>query len=76
MLQTLLDSKPWVLADGATGTNLFALGLQTGDAPELWNVEHPDRVARHYQSFIDVGSDIIVTNTFGGSSYRLKLHSA
>ena len=76
VLQILLDSRPWVLADGATGTNLFALGLQTGDAPELWNVDHPDRVAKHYQSFIDVGSDIILTNTFGGSSYRLKLHSA
>ena len=76
VLQQLLDSKPWVLADGATGTNLFALGLHTGDAPELWNVDHPDRVARHYQSFIDVGSDIILTNTFGGSSYRLKLHNA
>ena len=58
------------------GTNLFAMGLQTGDAPELWNVEHPDRVARHYKSFIDAGSDIILTNSFGGSSYRLKLHNA
>ena len=76
VLQTLLDSRTWVLADGALGTNLFALGLQTGDAPELWNVDHPERVAKHYQSFIDVGSDIILTNTFGGSGYRLKLHNA
>ena len=76
VLQKLLDSRPWLLADGATGTNLFAMGLQTGDAPELWNVDHPDRVAKHYQSFIDAGSDIILTNTFGGSSYRLKLHNA
>ena len=76
LLQTLLESRPWLLADGATGTNLFAQGLQTGDAPELWNVDHPDRVAKHYQSFIDVGCDIILTNTFGGSSYRLKLHDA
>lgn len=76
LLQKLLETRPWLLADGATGTNLFALGLQTGDAPELWNIEHPDRVAHHYKSFIDAGSDIILTNTFGGSSYRLKLHNA
>ena len=54
-------------------TNLFTMGLQTGDAPELWNVEYPERVARHYKSFIDAGSDIILTNSFGGSSYRLKI---
>lgn len=76
ILQYLLDTRSWLLADGATGTNLFAMGLQTGDAPELWNTDHPDRVARHYRSFIDAGSDIILTNTFGGSSYRLQLHHA
>ncbi len=76
LLRTLLDQRPWLLADGATGTNLFSMGLQTGDAPELWNIDHAQRVARHYQSFIDAGSDIILTNTFGGNSYRLKLHNA
>jgi 5-methyltetrahydrofolate--homocysteine methyltransferase len=76
LLQTLLDTRSWLLADGATGTNLFAMGLQTGDAPELWNVDFPERIARHYQSFIEAGSDIILTNTFGGSSYRLRLHNA
>lgn len=76
LLQTLLETRPWLLADGATGTNLFAMGLMTGDAPELWNTDYPDRVERHYQSFIDAGSDIILTNTFGGSMYRLKLHDA
>ena len=76
LLTKLLEQRKWLLADGATGTNLFAMGLKTGDAPELWNVEYPDRVAQHYQSFIEAGSDIILTNTFGGSSYRLKLHNA
>ena len=76
LLQNLLEIRTWLLADGAIATNLFTLGLQTGDAPELWNIEHPDRVARHYKSFIDAGSDIILTNSFGGSSYRLKLHNA
>ena len=72
----LLDEKHVLLADGATGTNLFALGLQSGDSPEFWNIDFPDRVARHYRSFIDAGSDIVLTNTFGGTSYRLKLHDA
>ncbi len=72
----LLSEKPWLLADGATGTNLFAMGLMSGDSPELWNAEHPDRISAHYQSFVDAGSDIILTNTFGGTRYRLKLHNA
>jgi len=72
----MLQSHDVLLADGATGSNLFAVGLQTGDSPELWNDIHPDRIAAQYQSFIDAGSDIILTNTFGGTRYRLKLHEA
>jgi 5-methyltetrahydrofolate--homocysteine methyltransferase len=72
----LLDEKQTLLIDGATGTNLFALGLQSGDSPEFWNTDFPERVASHYRSFIDAGSDIVLTNTFGGNSYRLKLHDA
>ena len=74
LLTALVAEKKFLLADGATGTNLFALGLQTGDAPELWNAGHPERVAAHYQSFIDAGADIILTNSFGGNRHRLKLH--
>lgn len=76
LLSKLLDEKGVLLADGATGSNLFGMGLQTGDSPELWNDIHPDRIAKHYQSFIDAGSDIILTNTFGGTRYRLKLHKS
>jgi methionine synthase I (cobalamin-dependent) len=75
-LQQLLAERPYLLADGATGTNLFAAGLMSGDAPELWNFEHPDRIDALHQGWVDAGSDIILTNTFGGSSYRLKLHKA
>ncbi|MBI3899269.1 MAG: betaine--homocysteine S-methyltransferase [Gammaproteobacteria bacterium] len=75
-LAKLLETRPWLLADGATGTNLFAAGLMSGDAPELWNFEHPDRIANLHRSFVDAGADIILTNTFGGNSYRLKLHKA
>ena len=70
----LLAEKPFLLADGATGTNLFDMGLQTGDAPEPWNVDHPGRIERLHQGFIDAGSDIILTNSFGGNYHRLKLH--
>ena len=72
----LLETHPYLLADGATGTNLFQAGLQTGDAPELWNIDQPDKIRAHYQAFADAGSDIILSNTFGGTKYRLKLHQA
>jgi 5-methyltetrahydrofolate--homocysteine methyltransferase len=71
-----LASRPWLLADGATGTNYFQMGLVSGDAPELWNFEHPDRVRSLHRRFIAAGADIILTNSFGGSRHRLKLHSA
>ncbi len=64
------------MADGATGTNLFHAGLETGYPPELWNVEYPDRVTTLHTSFIAAGADIILTNSFGGTSFRLKLHQA
>ncbi len=71
-----LASRDWVLADGATGTNLFNAGLSAGDAPELWNVDHPDRIRDLYQGAVDGGSDLFLTNTFGGNAARLKLHDA
>ena len=73
-LQRLLAERPFLIADGATGTNMFAMGLVSGDAPELWNFEHPERVEALHQGWVDAGSDIILTNSFGGTSYRLKLH--
>ena len=75
-LQQLLAERPFLIADGATGTNLFAAGLMSGEAPELWNFEHPGRIEALHQGWVDAGSDIILTNTFGGTSYRLKLHKA
>ena len=53
-----------------TGTNYFKKGLGSGDPPELWNVEHPDRVRELHREFIEAGADIILTNTFGGNHYR------
>jgi 5-methyltetrahydrofolate--homocysteine methyltransferase len=75
-LSRLLETRDWLMADGATGTNLFNMGLTSGDAPELWNEEHPDRILSLYKSAVDAGSDIFLTNSFGGNASRLKLHGA
>lgn len=73
-LQQLLAERDWILADGATGTNLFNMGLSSGDAPEFWNIDHADRITALYQGAVDAGSDLFLTNTFGGNASRLKLH--
>jgi methionine synthase I (cobalamin-dependent) len=75
-LTSLLAERPWLLADGATGSNLFERGLQSGDAPELWNSDHPERIAELARAFVEAGADIILTNSFGGTRHRLKLHRA
>jgi 5-methyltetrahydrofolate--homocysteine methyltransferase len=75
-LSRLLEKRDWLMADGATGTNLFNMGLSSGDAPEMWNEEHPDRIMKLYQGAVDAGSDIFLTNSFGGNASRLKLHNA
>jgi 5-methyltetrahydrofolate--homocysteine methyltransferase len=75
-LSDLLARQPVVVADGAMGTSLFALGLETGASPELWNLEQPERVCAVHQSFVDAGSDLILTNSFGGNRRRLSLHGA
>jgi len=64
-----------ILGDGAMGTMLQESGLTDGGAPELWNVTHPERVRAVYQAYVDAGSQMIETNTFGGTSARLKLHN-
>ncbi len=75
-LSKLLETRDWLLADGATGTNLFNMGLSSGDAPEMWNDEHPDRITALYKGAVDAGSDLFLTNSFGGNAARLKLHGA
>lgn len=75
-LSKLLETRDWLMADGATGTNLFNMGLTSGDAPELWNVTHPENIKKLYSFAVDAGSDIFLTNSFGGNASRLKLHDA
>ena len=70
----IISEKKHILADGATGTNLFSMGLETGDPPEPWNLNHVERIRALHQGFVDAGSNIFLTNSFGGTSFRLKLH--
>jgi len=72
----MLAEKGWLLADGATGTNLFNMGLEAGEAPELWNDTHPEKITALYQGAVGAGSDLFLTNSFGGNYARLKLHNA
>lgn len=70
----LLARRGVLLADGATGTNLFEMGLMSGEAPETWINLHPDRIQTLHRSFVDAGADIILTNSFGANARRLMLH--
>ncbi|HEY2916945.1 MAG TPA: homocysteine S-methyltransferase family protein [Candidatus Limnocylindrales bacterium] len=72
--RALLRSGDPILADGAMGTMLFSAGLQFGDPPEVWNLSHPDVVRRIHRGYLDAGSRIVMTNTFGGNRLRLGLH--
>lgn len=74
LFATLLSEKPVLVADGGMGTSLFKFGMPAGSSPELLNVERPGMVARAHRGFLDAGTDIILTNTFGANRRRLVLH--
>src|SRR5437764_12407796 len=63
-----------LLADGAWGTVMQQLGLQPGECPEEWNVTQPDRVLKIARDYVKAGADLILSNTFGGTQYRLVRH--
>ncbi|MCY4540886.1 MAG: betaine--homocysteine S-methyltransferase [Rhodobacteraceae bacterium] len=75
-LAALLERQGWILADGATATNLFNEGLEAGEAPELWNTEQPTRVTKLYTDAVNAGAQLFLTNSFGSNRARLKLHDA
>ncbi len=74
LLESLLASYEYLLADGAMGTTLMAMGLEQGAPPEGWNLSYPERVRAVHRGYIEVGSQIILTNSFGGNRFRLGLH--
>ena len=75
-LTHLLERRDWILSDGATGTALFEAGLQAGEPPELWCADRPDAVRALHRGAVEAGSDLFLTNSFGGTAARLKLHGA
>lgn len=72
--QELVETGRPIIADGAMGTMLMTQGLEFGDPPELWNVEHPEIIRRVHRGYLESGANVILTNTFGGSRMRLELH--
>ena len=73
-LHDLLDRSGVILADGAMGTMLMDLGLEFGASPEMWNVERPERVRSVHRGYLEAGARLVLSNTFGGSRFRLALH--
>ncbi len=73
-LNTLLQEGKPILLDGAMGTMLMEAGLESGDSPEEWNALHPEKVRGIHREYIQAGSRIILTNTFGGTSVRMETH--
>lgn len=63
-----------VLGDGAWGTLMQQMGLQSGDCPEEWNVTQPDKIRQIARDYLQAGADFCLTNTFGGTKYRLMRH--
>ena len=67
-----LNAGEMLVADGATGTNLQKMGLKPGKAPEDLVIDQPDLLLKLESSFVEAGSDIILTCTFGGTRLRMK----
>ena len=73
-LDEIISARGWALADGAMGTQLFAAGLESGDSPEGWNLDRPEIIGDVHRRYIEAGSDLVLTNSFGGNRFRLALH--
>ena len=71
LIQKLIERGP-AITDGAWGTQLQARGLEPGEAPDLWNLTHPKEVAQVGRAYVEAGSAIILTNTFGANRIRLS----
>jgi len=70
LIESLIESGP-VVTDGSWGTQMHKRGLESGECPDSWNLSHPDQVLEVARQYVDAGSRIILTNTFGAS--RLSL---
>jgi 5-methyltetrahydrofolate--homocysteine methyltransferase len=63
-----------LLGDGAMGTQLQQAGLESGGCGEAWNIDHPERVLAIQRRYVEAGSDVLLSNTFGGSRVMLERH--
>ena len=73
-LKKLLSENEFVILDGGMGTMIQKLGLKLGDIPESLNLNQPEAVVKIHKSYIDAGSMIVYSNTFGASRYKLSEH--
>lgn len=71
MFNKLIKEKDFIIFDGAMGTQLQAKGLKTGECPEVLSITHPEIVQDIHKSYIDAGSMVVYSNTFGANSYKL-----
>jgi 5-methyltetrahydrofolate--homocysteine methyltransferase len=74
-LNDLLSSRKLMLSDGAWGTQLMKRGLKAGQAPDAWNLDNPEPVRQVAAAYVAAGSNIILTNTFGGTRIQLARHN-
>ncbi len=74
LLRRWLTERGVLMADGGIGTGLFARGLESGDCPELWNLDRPAALRDLHREFLDAGAEILLTNSFGANRFRLALH--
>jgi len=73
LIERLVAEGP-VVTDGAWGTQLQARGLAAGECPDAWNLSHPERVEQVARAYVDAGSQVIITNTFGANRFTLARH--
>jgi methionine synthase I (cobalamin-dependent) len=73
LLEQLLRSVP-IVTDGAWGTQIQNLGLEPGGCPDGWNLRNPEAIERVARCYVDAGSRIILTNTFGANRVMLERH--
>jgi 5-methyltetrahydrofolate--homocysteine methyltransferase len=71
LIESLVQSGP-VVTDGSWGTQMQKRGLKRGQSPDSWNLSHPEKVLEVARQYVDVGSQIILTNTFGASRLSLS----
>ena len=66
-----LQKNKILVSDGAWGTMLQKMGLESDECPEAWNLSHPEQVKNIAKSYRVAGADIVLTNSFGGNRFKL-----